>query len=193
MVDLKYWESISNALIYLHQRGIEISKVNYRINHQIKVSEVRLIRADGKNVGVVSTREALDMAQDADLDLVEVAPTAKPPVCRILDYGKFQYEQDKKEREARKQQKKIEIKEIQLRPKTTDHHRGFKIKAAREWLADGKKVKVRIRFRGREITYPEIARDTLDEIAKELADIAVIEQFPNMEGRNMLMVLAPKK
>jgi translation initiation factor IF-3 len=110
-----------------------------------------------------------------------------------MDFGKFQYEQAKKEREARKQQKQIEIKEIRLRPKTTEHHRSFKVRDARRWLEDGMKVKVRIRFRGREITYPEIAQETLDEIAEDLADVAVVEQRPGMEGRTMLMVLAPLK
>ncbi len=142
---------------------------------------------------MVNIREALDLARDADLDLVEIAPNAKPPVCRIMDFGKFQYEQAKKEREARKQQKQVEIKEIQLRPKTNEHHRGFKVRDARRWLESGMKVKVRIRFRGREITYPEIARKTLDGIASELADVGVIEQRPNMEGRTMLMILAPEK
>jgi translation initiation factor IF-3 len=108
-----------------------------------------------------------------------------------MDFGKFLYERAKKEREARKLQKVVEVKEIRLRPKTDDHHRGFKVKDARSWLEEGMKVKVRIRFRGREITYPEIARDMLLEVAKDLEDIAIVEQFPNMEGRTMLMVLAP--
>jgi translation initiation factor IF-3 len=165
----------------------------YRINDQIKVPKVRLIDGKGKNIGVVSLREAQDMAYEADLDLVEVAPTADPPVCKIMDFGKFQYEQAKKEREARKQQKTVEVKEIRLRPKTTDHHRSFKVRDARRWLEDGMKVRVRIRFRGREITYPEIGLEALDEIAAELDDVAVIEQRPGMEGRTMLMVLAPKQ
>jgi translation initiation factor IF-3 len=152
-----------------------------------------LIDGNGQNVGVVSLREAQDMAYDADLDLVEVAPNADPPVCKIMDFGKFQYEQAKKEREARKQQKTVEVKEIRLRPKTTDHHRSFKVRDARRWLEDGMKVRVRIRFRGREITYPEIGLEALDEIAAELEDVAVIEQRPGMEGRTMLMVLAPKQ
>jgi translation initiation factor IF-3 len=112
-------------------------------------------------------------------------------VCRILDYGKFLYERSKKEKEARKAQKVIEVKEIQLRPKTTDHHAGFKVRDARRWLEAGMKVKVRIKFRGREITYPQIARQDLMDIAKELADVAVVEQMPDLEGRTMLMVLGP--
>jgi translation initiation factor IF-3 len=127
------------------------------------------------------------------LDLVEVSPSADPPVARVMDYGKFLYQQAKKEREARKSQKQIEVKEIRLRPKTTDHHKSFKLRDARRWLEDGMKVKVRIRFRGREITYPEIALEELMEVAKDLSDVAVIEQKPNLEGRTMLMVLAPGK
>lgn len=152
-----------------------------------------MIGADGENVGVVTLKEALQMAYDADLDLVEVAPAANPPVCKIIDYGKFLYERTKKEKEAKKQQKQVEIKEIQIRPKTTDHHRGFKVRDARRWLEEGKKVKVRVRFRGRERDYPEIAMEDLNEIAKELSDVGVIEQKPQFEGRTMLMVLAPEK
>ena len=152
-----------------------------------------MIGADGTNHGVVPTQQALQMAQEAELDLVEVAPTAEPPVCRIMDVGKFIYERQKKEKEARKAQTKIEIKEIRIRPKTTDHHRGFKVRDARRWLEEGKKVKVRVRFRGREIHYPEIALEDLKEIAEELSDIATVEQAPSREGRTMLMVLAPSK
>ena len=125
------------------------------------------------------------------MDLVEVAPNADPPVCRVIDYGKFIYERTKKEREARKAQKKVEIKEIRLRPKTSGHHRDFKVRDARRWLGEGKKVKVRVRFRGRERDYPEIALEDLKEIAKELEDIGTIEQAPSFEGRTLLMVLAP--
>lgn len=173
-----------------------ISAGDYRINEQIRgISQVRLIvqSAEGKseNLGVVSLREAINIAADRGLDLVEVSPDADPPVCRVMDFSKFLYERSKKEREARKAQKTIEVKEIRLRPKTNDHHLGFKVRDARKWLADGMKVKVRIRFRGREITYPEIAREQLNEIAEELQDIAIVEQAPNMDGKTMLMVLAP--
>ena len=135
----------------------------------------------------------MEMAREADLDLVEVAPGANPPVCRIMNYGKFLYERTKKEREARKAQTKIETKEIRLRPKTNEHHRGFKTRDARRWLEEGMKVKVTVRFRGREITYPEIALEDLKEIAEELADISVVEQKPDLEGRNMFMLLSPSK
>ncbi len=171
----------------------KISASDYRINNEIRVKEVRLIGADGGNVGVVSLEEALRLAQEADLDLVEVAPNSDPPVCRILDYGKFLYEKAKKDREARKAQTKVEIKEVRLRPKTSEHHRSFKVRDARRWLEEGKKVRVRIRFRGREIHYPEIALEDLQSIADELSDVGVIEQSPMMEGRTMLMMLTPAK
>jgi len=167
--------------------------VKYRLNHQIRASQVRLIDVDGAHLGVVSLSEALTIAHDHELDLVEVSPNADPPVARVMDYGKFLYKQSKQEREARKAQKQIEVKEIRLRPKTTDHHKSFKTRDARRWLEEGKKVKVRVRFRGREVTYPEIAIEQLMEIAEGLSDVAAIEQKPNREGRTMLMVLAPAK
>jgi translation initiation factor IF-3 len=154
---------------------------------------VRLIGDDGHHFGIVSLSEAIDRAQDVDLDLVEVSPNAEPPVCKIMDYGKFLYEKAKREREARKAQKQIEVKEIRLRPKTSEHHKSFKVRNARRWLEGGMKVRARIRFRGREFHYPEIARDLLTGIAEELSDVGVVEQQPNMEGRTMLMILAPKK
>jgi translation initiation factor IF-3 len=163
------------------------------VNEAIRVPQVRLIGPKGENVGVVSIEEAQRMANEAELDLVEVAPNAEPPVCRVMDFGKFIYERAKKEREARKAQTKIEVKEIRLRPKTNEHHRDLKVRDARRWLQDGMKVKVRIRFRGREITYPEIALGDLKEVAESLADVAVVEQAPALEGRTMLMVLAPGK
>ena len=170
-----------------------ISTQNFRVNELIKVAEVRLIGPQNENIGVVPIQKALQIAREAELDLVEVAPLSEPPVCRVMDFGKFLYERTKKEKEARKAQTKIEIKEIRLRPKTNEHHRGFKTRDARRWLMEGNKVKVTIRFRGREITYPEIALEDLKEIAEELADIATIEQAPNIEGRTMGMVLTPSK
>jgi translation initiation factor IF-3 len=164
-----------------------------RVNDEIRAAEVRLISADGEQLGVVPLRQALNAATEQGLDLVEVAPNAKPPVCKILDFGKYQYEQMKKQREARKAQKTTEIKEIRLRPKTGDYHAAFKVKRARRFLDEGMKVKVRIQFRGREISHPEIAMEQLREVEEELADIAEVEQRPNMDGRSMLMVLAPKK
>lgn len=154
---------------------------------------MRLIGVTGDNIGVVATREALRMAHEAELDLVEIAPNSAPPVCRIMDFGKFLYEREKKEREARKAQTKIEVKEIRLRPKTTGHHRDFKVDDAHRWLEHGMKVRVTVRFRGREITYPEIALEDLREIAQSLSEVSTIEQAPVIEGRGMSMLLAPSK
>jgi translation initiation factor IF-3 len=159
----------------------------------IRVNEVRLIGPENENIGVVPIQKAMQIARDAELDLVEVAPNSEPPVCRVMDFGKFLYERTKKDKEARKAQTKIEVKEIRLRPKTNEHHRGFKTRDARKWLLEGNKVKVTIRFRGREITYPEIALEDLREISQELADVGIIEQSPNIEGRTMGMVLGPLK
>lgn len=150
-----------------------------------------MITDTNENIGVVSLHTALQMAQERELDLVEVAPNAVPPVVRIMDFGKFLYQKQKRERAAKTQQKTIEVKEIRLRPKTDEHHLGFKIRDARRWLQDGMKVKVRVRFKGREIEYPKIARDMLEIIVKDLQDIAIIEQAPMMEGHTMLMLLAP--
>lgn len=168
-----------------------ISTNEFRVNEGIRTNEVRVIGKDGENIGVIPTRQAIQMAHDADLDLVEVAPNSVPPVCRIMDFGKFLYERTKKEKEARKAQVKIEVKEIRLRPKTNSAHRGFKVDDARRWLLAGMKVRTTIRFRGREITYPEIALEDLREIAQELADVSVIEVAPSFEGRTMFMMLAP--
>lgn len=136
--------------------------------------------------------EARDLAREAELDLVEVAPNANPPVCRIMDYGKFTYEQTRKEREARKRQKKVEIKTIRLTPRTDDFHLGIGVKKGRKWLEEGKKVKFMVRFRAREITYPEIGQDMLQGIAEDLSDVAVVEQQPNLEGWRMTMMLSPE-
>ena len=142
---------------------------------------------------IVAVKEALRIAREADLDVVEVSPNADPPVCRVMDFGKFLYEREKKEREARRSQTKIEVKEIRLRPKTTEHHRDFKVDDARRWLEKGMKVRVTIRFRGREITYPEIALEDLKEIAQQLSDVGAVEQAPAIEGRGMSMMLTPPK
>jgi translation initiation factor IF-3 len=150
-----------------------------------------LIDETGKQLGIFPTRDALGIARERNLDLVEVAPNADPPVCRLLEYGKYLYEKTKREREARRAQKTVEVKEIRLRPKTDDYHAGFKIKQARRWLAEGAKVKVRVLFRGREITHSEIGREALSKVAAELQDVAIVEQEPGMEGRTMLMLLAP--
>ncbi len=173
---------------------VEIANSPHRINRDIRgVREVRLIDDTNTNIGVVDIRYAQDRADDVGLDLVEVAPNARPPVCRIMDYGKFQYEQRRKERKSKKNQVKVTIKEIQLRPKTDEYHLQFDIKRAARWLQEGKKVKFRVRFRGREITHQHIGRDRLGKIEAALQEEGVVEQRPNMEGRDMLMILAPNK
>jgi translation initiation factor IF-3 len=150
-----------------------------------------LIDQNNQNHGVVSTAKAFEMAMLADLDLVEVAPNSRPPVARILDYSKFVYERRRREREARKNQKKIEIKTIKLKLKTAEFHRNIQLKKARGWLTEGKKVKVEIRFYGREITYPELGRKILDGVIAELKELGSVEQQPQFEGRTMVMMLAP--
>ncbi|HZM22783.1 MAG TPA: translation initiation factor IF-3 [Anaerolineales bacterium] len=170
-----------------------MSATEFRVNEGIRVPEVRLIGPNGENIGVVPMKQALQIARDADLDVVEVSPNATPPVCRVMDFGKFIYERAKKEREAKRSQTKIEVKEIRLRPKTNEAHRGFKVDDARRWLLQGNKVRVTIKFRGREMDYPEIALEDLKEIAESLSDVSTVEQAPQMEGRTMLVVLAPSK
>jgi translation initiation factor IF-3 len=155
------------------------------------VPEVRLIDQNGENRGVVSTAEAKDLAREANLDLVEVAPNARPPVCRIMDFGKFVYEQTKKERDARKHQKQVEIKTVKLTPRTAQFHRDIQVRKARQWLEEGKKVKFMVRFKAREITYPEIGQEALEGVAEELSDVADIEQAPKLEGWSMTLMLNP--
>ncbi|WP_116223461.1 translation initiation factor IF-3 [Pelolinea submarina] len=169
------------------------SQIKVNANQYIRAPKVRLIDQNGENIGIVPIEKALQIARDAELDLVEIAAGANPPVCKVLDLGKYLFEQNKKERQARKSQTKVEIKEIRLRPKTNEHHRGFKVRDARGWLENGMKVKVTIRFRGREVTYPEIALEDLREIAEDLRDVSTIEMAPSMEGRSMTLVLAPTK
>ncbi len=163
-----------------------------RINHRIRVPEVRVVGEDGSNLGVLPTHEALARAQAAGLDLVEVNPKGVPPVCKILDFGKYKYEEKKRQREAKKRQTIVEVKEIKLRPKTDDHDLNVKVRASRKFLASGNKVKVICRFRGREITHPEIARHQLDYIVQNCEDLANIEQRPTMEGRTMTIIMGPK-
>jgi translation initiation factor IF-3 len=175
----------------LRNRGAAISSREHRINRAIRAREVRVIDDTGKQLGIYPTREALRLAEERDVDLVEVAPNANPPVCRLLNYSKFIYERNRREREARKAQRQTEIKEIRLRPKTADHDIMVKENRARDFLEDGSKVRVRVRFRGREITHQDIARDLLHRIAQDMSDVAQVEQRPAMEGRTMLMILSP--
>ncbi len=158
----------------------------------IRASEVRLIGPDGEQIGIMPLADALARAQAVNLDLVEVAPQANPPVCRIMDYGKFKYLQSKKIQEARKKQTVIQIKEVKLRPKIEDHDFSFKIKNIRRFLSQKDKAKVSLIFRGREIAHPQIGIDLLNRVAAEVADIGVVEQPPKIEGRNLTMVIAPK-
>lgn len=161
------------------------------MNGAIRASQLRVIDADGKQLGVLPRREALRLADERDLDLVEVAPNANPPVAKLMDFGKYQYEKAKREREARKSRKEIEIKEVRLRPKTDEHDVNFKVRQARTFLENGAKVKVRMRFRGREIYNLDVARAQFERFTDELTDVGVIEQRPRFEGRTMLMILAP--
>jgi len=166
-------------------------KKRQRINDMIRAREVRLIGQKGERLGIFPLSEALEIARGHNLDLVEVAPQAEPPVCRLLDYGKFSYEQSKKAKEARKSQKSVELKEIRLRPKTDEHDVDFKVKRMRGFLSEGFKVKVRVLFRGREITHPEIAHEMLRGVANGLEDVGTVEYAPRMEGRSMFMILSP--
>ena len=152
-----------------------------------------MIDVDGHQLGVMSRSEALAIAQERGTDMVEVAPNAKPPVCRLMDYGKFLYEAQKREREARKSQTKVEIKEIRLRPKISEHDLQYRLRDARKFLERGAKVKVRLRFRGREVTHPEVAMDLMNRVAEELSDVSVVEKRASREGMTMLMILAPNR
>ena len=163
------------------------------MNEAIRSPQLRVIDADGKQLGILPRREALRLAGERDLDLVEVSPNANPPVVKLMDFGKYQYERAKRDREARKASKNIEVKEIRLRPKTGEHDLAFKIRQARSFLENGAKVKVRIRFRGREITHPEVARAQMERISGDLSDVSTIEQRPGFEGRTILMILAPTR
>ncbi len=164
----------------------------HRINHRIDAREVRLIGADGENVGVVPIRQAMMMAEEANLDLVEVSPDAKPPVAKILDYGKFKYSEQKKANEARKKQKVIEIKEIKMRPMIDDHDYDVKMRAIKRFFEEGDKVKITLRFRGREMAHQELGQQLLDRVKKDTGEQAKVESEPRFEGRQIVMVLAPR-
>ncbi len=163
-----------------------------RINEEIRAREVRVIGSEGEQLGIMSGREAQQLAYEKHLDLVEIAPTAKPPVCRIMDYGKYRYEQQKREKESRKKQKTFDIKEVKLRPGIEEHDFNVKFKNAVRFLEDGDKVKVTIMFRGRELSHPELGEVLLNKMAAQLKDMAVVERQPKLEGKNMIMIVAPK-
>lgn len=164
-----------------------------RINHQISVQEVRLIDAEGEQVGIVSTREALRAAEDAGLDLVEISPTAKPPVCRIMDYGKYLFEISKKQAEAKKKQKQIQVKELKFRPTTEEGDYQVKLRNLIRFLEHGDKVKITLRFRGREVAHQDLGMKILDRLQQDTAEFGVVEQQAKREGRQLMMVLSPKK
>lgn len=177
-----------------YRRWQVISKDHqHQVNEAIRAREVRLIGVDGAQLGIKSLREALHLAQEANLDLVNVAPQAKPPVCRIMDYGKFRYEQSKREKEARKNQKIVQIKEVRLSPTIEENDVKTKLSHVKKFLKGGNKVKLSIRFRGREITHQDIGRRILDRLAVEVEDISEIERQPKLEGRQMIMILTPKQ
>jgi translation initiation factor IF-3 len=163
-----------------------------RVNDRIRAPEIRLIGADGENVGVVTPQRALMMAEEAGLDLVEISPTAVPPVCKIMDFGKFKYETQKREAETRKKQKIIEIKEIKFRPGTDTHDYDVKMRSVSRFLEEGDKVKVTLRFRGREMAHQELGLELLNRVAADVQGVAKIEQVPKLEGRQMVMMIAPK-
>ncbi|MCR5742652.1 MAG: translation initiation factor IF-3 [Lachnospiraceae bacterium] len=162
------------------------------INEQIRDKEVRVVGADGEQLGIMSAKEALNMAKEAELDLVKIAPNAKPPVCKIIDYGKYKYEQLRREKEAKKKQKTIELKEIRMTPNIEENDLNTKVSAARKFLEKGNKVKVTLRFRGREMAHMNASKHILDEIAEKLSDISVVEKPAKVEGRNMSLVLGVK-
>ena len=163
------------------------------INEQIRDKEVRLVSEDGEQLGIMSSREARKMAMDAELDLVKIAPAAKPPVCKIIDYGKYKYEQARKEKEAKKKQKTVEVKEVRLSPNIDTNDLNTKINNAKKFISKGNKVKVTLRFRGREMAHVQQSKHILDDFAETLADVAVVEKPAKMEGRAMSMVLAEKR
>ena len=163
------------------------------INEQIRDREIRLIGEDGEQLGIMSAREAMKIAQEAELDLVKIAPTAKPPVCKIIDYGKYKYEQARKEKEAKKKQKTVEVKEVRLSPNIDTNDLNTKINNAKKFISKGNKVKVTLRFRGREMAHVQQSKHILDDFAETLADVAVVEKPAKMEGRAMSMVLAEKR
>jgi len=169
-----------------------VSQEDLRVNDRIRISPVRLIDQHGEQVGIVGTDEARDIAAEAGLDLVEVAPNSRPPVCRIMDYGKYKYEQARKAKEAKKKQHTVTVKEIKLRPKIEEHDYGFKMRHARRFLDEGDKVKFTLRFRGREMTHPELGERVLEKIKVDLGGTIVVESDIRREGRTMTMLVSPR-
>jgi translation initiation factor IF-3 len=162
-----------------------------RVNRQIRISPVRVIDPEGEQIGILPIERALEIAEEQGLDLVEVAPMARPPVCRIMDYGKFKYEEQRQAREARKKQHHVQLKEVKMRPGIEDHDFDFKVRHAKKFLEEGNKVKLTMMFRGRQMAHPEYGRKVLDRVFQELQEVSKIEAHPMLEGRSMVMVLAP--
>ena len=188
-------EGVASAALFIcsfTRRCFPISRDSLRINEEIRIREVRVTSASGEQLGIMATRDALRMAEEQHLDLVEVAPKAKPPVCRIMDFGKYRYEQQKREKEAKKKQKIVTIKEVKLRPNIEQHDFDVKLKNALRFLEEGNKVKVTIMFRGRELSHPELGREVLNKVADRLKELVSIERDAKLEGKNMTMILAPK-
>ncbi|MGG1314415.1 MULTISPECIES: translation initiation factor IF-3 [Cohnella] len=190
------WVFWARIFCFAHdnQSNLEVEHISrdHQINEEIRAKEVRLIGPDGEQIGIKPLREALQIAYDANLDLVNIAPQAKPPVCRIMDYGKFRYEQQKKEKEARKNQKIVDLKEVWFRSNIEEHDFQTKFRNVVKFLKEGDKVKCSVRFRGREIAHANIGQKILERVANEAGDICVVERVPKLEGRSMIMILAPK-
>ena len=185
---------MAEAIRFLHLydwRGDTISK-DLRVNEGIRAREVRVVDSNGVQLGIMSLRDALNLAAERGLDLVEVAPNARPPVCRVMDYGKHRYEQSKRDKAAKKKQKIVNVKEIRMSPKIDEHDFEVKRKAADRFLKAGDKVKVAVRFRGREIVHADLAKTKLENLAAQLQDVAIVERPPKLEGRQMIAVLAPR-
>ena len=176
---------------WIYWRSTEISKERSRVNEQIRISPVRLIQDDGEQIGIVSMDEARERATERKMDLVEVAPEARPPVVKMMDYGKYKYEAQRAARESRKKQHVIQVKEVKFRPGIEDHDYKFKLRHARRFLEEGNKVKLTMMFRGRQVTHPEIGREVLIRVAGDLEDLGKLETSPSMEGRLMSMIVAP--
>jgi translation initiation factor IF-3 len=185
----------SNGAALFFTSRLETTAINEktRVNQQIRISPVRVIDTDGEQLGIMPVERALEVAEEKGLDLVEVAPMARPPVCRIMDYGKFRYQEQRKAREARKKQHQVQLKEVKMRPGIEDHDFDFKTRHARRFLQEGNKVKVTMMFRGRQLAHPELGRQVLDELAQQVSDVGKVEVQPTMEARSMTMVIAPLK
>nr|CAA6801883.1 MAG: Translation initiation factor 3 [uncultured Thiotrichaceae bacterium] len=184
---------LRTAVLLVWRNKLIALEKEVRMNGDIRIPNIRLIDADGENKGVVVTADAQREAEELGLDLVEIVPNGKPPVCRIMDYGKFRFDESKKASEARKKQKQVQVKEIKFRPGTDEGDYKIKIRKLTEFLEDGDKTKITVRFRGREMAHKELGTQLLRRVQKELEELAVVEQFPKQEGRQMVMVMAPKK